>query len=97
MTVARALFAWLASGALSVAASAAEPPSLERGRTLYENHCMVCHTSKVHRRYPQSAIDLEALRFIVKVWVEEQRLAWTAQDTEDVVYYLERVHYRFER
>ncbi len=80
------------------AQSAAQPvPDLERGRALYENHCVVCHTSKVHRRYPPSAIDLEALRFIVKVWVEERKLAWGPEEIEDVVYYLDRVHYRFEK
>ncbi len=72
-------------------------PDLERGRALYENHCVVCHTSKVHRRYPPSAIDAEALRFIVKVWVDEQKLRWSPEDIEDVVHYLDRVHYRFEK
>jgi mono/diheme cytochrome c family protein len=72
-------------------------PNLERGRALYENHCVVCHTSKVHRRYPPSAIDMEALRFIVNVWVEERKLAWGPEEVDDVVYYLDRVHYRFEK
>ena len=84
----------IASGA-SVAA--ADLPNVERGRALYENHCVVCHTSKVHRRYPPSAIDLEALRYIVKVWVEEQHLRWSDADIEDVVRYLDSVYYRFDR
>ena len=70
---------------------------LDRGRALYENHCTACHTSKVHRRFPPRAIDLEALRFIVKVWVEENRLSWGPQEIEDVVEYLDRTHYRFSR
>jgi mono/diheme cytochrome c family protein len=75
----------------------AAEPDLERGRLLYENHCVVCHTSKVHRRYPPQAIDREALRFIVEVWVDEQKLRWTEEDFADVVHYLDRVHYRMAK
>jgi mono/diheme cytochrome c family protein len=87
----------LAAACLALSVSAAEVPSLERGRALYENHCMVCHTSKVHRRNPPSAIDAEALRFIVKVWVEEQKLRWSAEDIEDVVQYVNSTYYRFSK
>lgn len=83
--------------ALPAAAAAADVPDLEHGRALYENHCMVCHTSKVHRRVPPSAIDMDALRYIVKVWVEEQNLRWSAEDIEDVVQYLDRTHYHFAK
>ena len=91
------VYALVAATCLGFPAYAAEVPNLERGRALYEIHCVVCHTSKVHRRFPPSAIDQEALRFIVKVWVEEQKLRWSPEEIEDVVYYLDRVHYRFER
>lgn len=97
MSRALVIAAIFAAAGVPGAVLAAEPPSLERGRALYENHCVICHSSKVHRRYPQSAIDLEALRFIVRVWVEEQRLTLSPQDIEDIVYYLDRVHYRFDR
>lgn len=93
----RAFLAGMALLALPAQSPAQPVPDLERGRALYENHCVVCHTSKVHRRYPPSAIDMEALRFIVKVWVEERKLRWGPEEIEDVVYYLDRVHYRFEK
>ena len=83
--------------ASAASVAAADLPNIERGRALYENHCVVCHTSKVHRRYPPSAIDLEALRYIVKVWVEEQNLRWSDADIEDVVRYLDSAYYRFDR
>ena len=91
------LFVLIAGVVLAFPAAGAEMPNPERGRALYENHCVVCHTSKVHRRYPPSAIDREALRFIVKVWVEEQKLRWRSEDVEDVVQYLDRTHYRFDK
>ena len=93
----RAAVARSAAAALLVSASAAPAPDAERGRALYENHCVVCHTSKVHRRFPPSAIDMEALRFIVNVWVEENRLQWGSEEIDDVVHYLDRTHYRFPR
>jgi mono/diheme cytochrome c family protein len=94
----RIVLAALAALALAPAVAGAQPtPDLERGRALYENHCVVCHTSKVHRRFPPSAIDMEALRFIVRVWAEENRLRWGPEEIEDVLHYLDRTHYRFPR
>jgi mono/diheme cytochrome c family protein len=87
----------VAGACIAGSAAAADVPDLDRGRLLYENHCIVCHTSKVHRRFPPSAIDMDALRYIVKVWVEEQKLSWTPEDIEDVVQYLDRTHYRFDK
>jgi len=86
-----------AAACVALPAAGADAPDLERGRALYEIHCIACHTSKVHRRMPPSAIDLEALRFIVKVWVEEQGLRWSPEDIEDVVQYLDRTHYHFSK
>jgi len=94
MSLRRALFA-VAVMVLPSAAGAQAAPDPDRGRALYESHCIVCHTSKVHRRFPPAAIDREALRFIVRVWVEEQKLRWSNEEIEDVVYYLDRTHYRF--
>lgn len=97
MSVIRWLAVAAATSLAAISALAADVPDLERGRALYENHCVVCHTSKVHRRYPPSAIDRDALRFIVNVWVEEQKLRWSQGDIEDVVTYLDRVYYKFDR
>lgn len=72
-------------------------PSLERGRSLYENHCVVCHTPKVHRRVSSLAIDVADLRHIVTAWATQQNLRWSREDIEDVVHYLDRVHYRLLR
>lgn len=72
-------------------------PSLERGRALYENHCVVCHTAKVHRRVPPLPIAVDDLRFIVTVWATQQGLHWSREEIEDVAYYLDRTHYRFEK
>jgi len=75
-------------------ATAADVPDVERGRALYENHCIVCHTSKVHRRIPPLPIDTQDLRLIVAAWAKQQNLRWSGDDVEDVVYYLDRTYYR---
>ena len=82
---------------LSIGQASAQLPDTTRGRLLYENHCVVCHTQKVHRRTPPMPIDVQDLRRIVSSWAKEQNLRWSQQDIEDVVYYLDRTHYRLNR
>ena len=93
------VIALLAAGGLASAPAArgAEVPDLERGRALYENHCVVCHTPKVHRRPAQLPLRIDDLRFIANMWATQQGLTWSREDIEDVVYYLDRTHYRLEK
>lgn len=90
-----------ARGAIAVlvlaapAAGAAELPSLDRGRLLYENHCIGCHTPQIHRRPNRIPLDAADLREIVNGWQQQQNLRWSAQDVEDVVQFLRETRYRF--
>jgi len=95
----RFAIALLAAGGLApaVAAWGAELPDLGRGRALYENHCVVCHTAKVHRRAAPLPLRIDDLRFIVTLWASQQGLAWSRDDIEDVVYYLDRTYYRLDK
>lgn len=70
---------------------------LERGRALYDNNCRVCHTSKVHRRIPQLPASREELRGIVLTWVRFEGLQWSREDVDDVVYYVDRTYYQFDK
>lgn len=99
MSVRRSLLSLAGAGffVLPAATAGAELPNLERGRALYENHCVVCHTPNVHRRVPRLPIDLRDLRLIVSSWTKQENLRWTEDDIEDVVHYLDRTHYRFEK
>jgi len=89
----------LFAGCLWLAAHSwgAELPNLERGRMLYDNHCIACHTSKVHRRIPPLPIDVKELRQIVAAWAKGEQLNWSDEDVTDVVEYLDRTYYRFLR
>ena len=85
----------LASG-LATAATAAsgDPASSERGRLLYENHCVVCHTAKVHRRMPQLPLSVHELKQIISYWAYGEQLHWSEQDIADVADYLARTYYK---
>jgi mono/diheme cytochrome c family protein len=83
--------------AIPAAGRGSELPDLERGRALYENHCVVCHTPKVHRRVPRLPLATNDLRFIVTVWASQQGVRWSPDEIEDVVHYLDRTYYGFEK
>lgn len=80
---------------LAFPAAGAELPSAERGRLLYDNHCVVCHTPSIHRRPNRVPLNAAELREIVNSWQREEKLRWSAQDVEDVVQYLRETLYRF--
>jgi mono/diheme cytochrome c family protein len=76
-------------------AAVAQVPNLERGRALYENHCRVCHTAKVHHRTPRLPMNRDQLREIVILWATEENLRWRNEDIDDVVFYLNMTAYHF--
>lgn len=71
------------------------PSDAERGRALYENHCQVCHTPKVHGRADRLPINKAELRAIVDRWQQAEKLRWSGQDVSDVVEYLNRTRYGY--
>jgi len=85
----------LAFGMLAATYAGAQVPSVERGRALYENHCVVCHTSKVHTRINRIPVSRAEVRDIVDGWQKQQKLTWGEQEVEDVVEFLNRTRYQF--
>ncbi len=71
-------------------------PDATRGRALYENHCVVCHTSKVHARVKRLPATRTEVRDIVEKWQTQQNLSWSNLDVADVVEFLNRTHYKFD-
>lgn len=67
----------------------------ERGRALYENHCQVCHTPRVHSRPGKLPIGRDELRGVVERWQQAEQLRWDAQDIADVVEFLGRTRYGY--
>lgn len=66
-----------------------------RGRALYENHCQQCHTPKIHSRAKPLPLTKNELRVIVDDWRRQSNLAWTPNENEDVVEYLNQSRYHF--
>ena len=84
------LSALLAGGWMD--ASAAD---IERGRALYENHCTVCHTPKIHTRPNRLPLNFEGLRRVVVHWAKEENLHWSEAEIDDVVWYLNQTKYKY--
>jgi mono/diheme cytochrome c family protein len=82
-------------GTAAGAASSADVPNMERGRALYENHCVVCHTPKIHSRPNRIPLNVEELRQIVQNWAKGEDLHWSEQEITDVVWYLNETKYRY--
>lgn len=81
---------------LMVSVAFAQMPDAGRGRALYENHCQVCHTSKVHAREKRLPATRAEVRDIVNRWQAQQQLGWNDSDIADVVEFLNRTQYKFE-
>jgi mono/diheme cytochrome c family protein len=86
-----------AAGVSTTATTATDARSFDRGRALYENNCRVCHTSKVHRRIPALPTNEAELRQIVLVWVRFEGMKWSNEDVDDVVHYVNRTYYQFDK
>jgi len=82
--------------ALALPAQAQDP---ERGKLLYETHCLACHYERIHTRDPsRSRIhSLTALRVEVVDRAAQTGQSFTVDDLDDIAEYLNRSHYRFER
>lgn len=90
----RLLVTVLALGAASgLQAQTAAPAT--RGQLLYENHCVECHTARMHWRDQRQARDWLTLKAHVWRWQSAARLEWGPQDVEEVARYLNDTIYRF--
>lgn len=97
----RAPMARLAALGLALLAAAGAQaqvdPTVERGRLLYANHCVECHSREMHWRDQRRAIDWDSLRGQVRRWQGEARLGWSDEDIEAVTRHLNDTVYRFPR
>lgn len=82
--------------ALAACGAHAQVGDATRGRALYENHCQVCHTGKVHVRPNRIVLSRRDVTEIVEHWQAQQKLQWGAQEVQDVVDYLARNVYKFQ-
>ena len=82
---------------LAATAGAAGAQPVDRGRLLYETHCIECHTTQMHWRAQRAASDWTALRAQVTRWQASLQLQWTASEIDAVAGYLNDTIYRHPR
>jgi len=89
--------ALLAGLALATGPSLAQ--DAQRGRELYELHCLSCHYERIHKRDPSRSIvrSTTQLRVEVANRAALTRQPFTPQDLDDIAEYLNRSHYRFAK
>jgi len=77
--------------------AAAQDP--QRGRELYETHCLSCHYERIHGRNPSRSLikTTAALRVEVARWAAQAGRPFTPEDLDDIAEYLNRSHYRLEK
>ena len=66
-----------------------------RGQRLYELACIRCHTEAVHDRKQPAAKSFEEIRGYVRHWSGYLGLPWTANEIEDVTWYLNQRFYDY--
>jgi len=80
------------------AALPAAAQDAQRGRELYETHCLGCHYERIHKRDPSRSLirTLPQLRVEVAKWATQTGRPFTVEDLDDIAEYLDRSHYRLQ-
>jgi len=84
------------TGVLIIPSTNALAADAARGRLLYENECMVCHTSVVHVREDRKAKSRDEIRSWVQRWSKELKLQWESGEIDDVIEYLNDKYYQLK-
>lgn len=87
--------AWALAGVVAAAPAQGPVGDPGRGRLLYENACLSCHSTSVSRRESRIAKSHEELRRQVLRWQGATGTAWTREEVEDVTAYL-NAFYKFD-
>jgi len=84
----------LATVALPVLAQDAQ-----RGKALYETHCLACHYERIHKRDPSRSLvkTLAQLRVQVAERAALTKQSFTTEDLDDIAEYLNSTHYRLKK
>lgn len=88
------LAASLAAASLIGASADAPAADVERGRLLYETHCIFCHDTRVHKRDSKIATNYDEIRAQVLRWQSNVFLRWSTGDIDAVATYLARSIYK---
>ena len=74
--------------------SSLEAQEIERGKSIYETHCIACHDRSVHRRESRVAKDFDALRREVERWGANTNARLRPDEVDAVAAYLNGLYYK---
>jgi len=71
----------------------------QRGKSLYDVHCVECHYERIHKRDPSRSLirSLAQLRVEVAQRAALTKQRFTLEDLDDIAEYLNRTHYRLKK
>ena len=71
----------------------------QRGKSLYDVHCVECHYERIHKRDPSRSLirSLAQLRVEVAQRAALTKQRFTVEDLDDIAEYLNRTHYRLKK
>lgn len=67
-----------------------------RGQELYNQQCQSCHEDLLHARNRKPKT-LKGLRSRIQDWSSHTGNSWSAEEIDDVLYYLNRSFYHFDQ
>ena len=84
---------------LTVLALPAWAQDPDRGRALYDTHCIACHYERIHKRDPSRSLvrSFTQLRLQVAQRAASTGQRFTIEDLDDIAEYLNRTHYKFAK
>ena len=84
---------------LLLLAQPASAQDAQRGKELYDTHCLSCHYERIHKRDPSRSLvkSLTQLRLEVAQRAAATGHRFTIEDLDDITEYLNRSHYRLEK
>ena len=71
----------------------------QRGKLVYETHCLACHYERIHKRDPSRSLvrSVDQLRLEVAQRAAFAGQRFTLEDLDDIAEYLNRSHYKFKK
>jgi mono/diheme cytochrome c family protein len=85
--------------ALAAIALPSQAQDADRGKLLYETHCVSCHYERIHKRDPARSVvrSIASLKLEVGRRADQTGRRFTIQDLDDIAEYLARSHYKLDK
>jgi mono/diheme cytochrome c family protein len=85
--------------ALAAIALPSHGQDADRGKLLYETHCLSCHYERIHKRDPARSLvrSIASLKIEVGRRADQTGQRFTIQDLDDIAEYLARSHYKLDK